>query len=300
MTSVLAVVGALAGSGVLLVVMGLYGRRRSLAELVSRYELAHLPSPAPGEEPQPRRPLLQRAGRTIDTLACRIGRPLVRDEDLAVLERDAATQFAGIGLAAAGLGAGAALTVAAAGAIGIHPPPEAAPVGIVAGGLLGAALVTIDLRRAAQREREALVRALGCWLELVALAQAGGMGVESALQVSSLVSDDPCFVRLRGVLAQAQVSATTPWEGLAALGSRIGVRQLEELAATLELAGTEGARVRTTLTAKAASLRQHQMAAAQAEAREVTERLFLPSIILMMAFMVFLMYPAAVRLAHVF
>jgi hypothetical protein len=42
------------------------------------------------------------------------------------------------------------------------------------------------------------------------------------------------------------------------------------------------------------------MAEAQAQANATTERLFLPSIILMLAFMIFLMYPAGVRLAHVF
>ncbi len=298
-TSLPAVLGALVGCGLLLVTVGFSGRRRSLTELVSRYDVTQPRVPEP-EGPAARRPVLQRAGRSLDLLARRVGRPLVRDEDLAILERDASIQFAGLGLAAVGLGAGAALTASAARALGIHLPLEAAPAGIVLGGLLGALLVSTDLRRAAARERDALVQALGCWLELVALAQAGGMGMESALQVSSLVSDDPCFVRLRTVLGHAQVAATTPWEGLGRLGATLGVRQLEELAATLELAGTEGARVRTTLTAKAASLRQHQMAAAQAEARAVTERLFLPSIVLMLAFMVFLMYPAGVRLAHVF
>ena len=41
------------------------------------------------------------------------------------------------------------------------------------------------------------------------------------------------------------------------------------------------------------------MAEAKARANSTTERLFLPSIVLMLGFMVFLMYPAGVSLTHV-
>ena len=83
------------------------------------------------------------------------------------------------------------------------------------------------------------------------------------------------------------------------LGAAIGVDELDELAASLALAGTEGARIRSSLTAKSASLRRRRMSEAESRANSTTERLFLPSIILMVAFMVFLMYPAGVSLANV-
>jgi hypothetical protein len=40
------------------------------------------------------------------------------------------------------------------------------------------------------------------------------------------------------------------------------------------------------------------MSRAESRANSTTERLFLPSIVLMLGFLVFLMYPAGVSLAH--
>jgi hypothetical protein len=41
------------------------------------------------------------------------------------------------------------------------------------------------------------------------------------------------------------------------------------------------------------------MSAAAARANSTTERLFLPSIVLMIGFLIFVMFPAGVSLAHV-
>jgi tight adherence protein C len=299
-----ALLGALLGCGLAAVVAGLRRERRSLRDVVAALDtngVSLVPDDGPAARSrEPARSWLGRVGMALDELAGRTGHPFVRPADLAVLARDEATQAASLGLAAVGLAAGAVAAAAAVAAVGLRLPAYSFPVAAVLGAVTGTALVVSDSRRQADRERETFIRALGCWLELVALAQAGGMGVESALQVSSEISDDPCFVRMRAALAQAQVAATAPWEALGALGRELGVRQLEELAGTLALAGTEGARVRATLVAKAASIRQHQLSRAEAEANATSERLFLPSIVLMLAFMVFLMYPAGVRLAHVF
>jgi hypothetical protein len=73
-----------------------------------------------------------------------------------------------------------------------------------------------------------------------------------------------------------------------------------DLAASVRLAGTEGARIRSSLSAKSASLRRRQTADAQSRANATTERLFLPSIVLMFGFVVFLIYPAGATLSHLF
>ena len=91
----------------------------------------------------------------------------------------------------------------------------------------------------------------------------------------------------------------SPWDGLGRLGSELGVDELEELAASLLLAGTEGARIKASLSAKSASLRRRQTAEAQGRANAITERLFVPAIVLMVGFVVFLIYPAGVTLSRV-
>jgi hypothetical protein len=47
-------------------------------------------------------------------------------------------------------------------------------------------------------------------------------------------------------------------------------------------------------------LRRRQVADAQGRANATTERLFLPAIVLMVGFVVFLVYPAAVTLSRLF
>jgi tight adherence protein C len=155
------------------------------------------------------------------------------------------------------------------------------------------------LRRAAAEARLGWLHSFSCWLELVALAQAGGMGIESALQAASRVANDPAFTRIAQSLDVARHSAGTPWDELARLSGLLGIDELGELAASLGLAGLEGARIRTSLQAKSASLRRREMAEALSRANSTTERLFLPSIVLMLGFMLFLLYPAAVSLGHV-
>jgi Flp pilus assembly protein TadB len=166
-------------------------------------------------------------------------------------------------------------------------------------GLAAAAAPALLVRRAAGLARQDVVHSLACWLELVALAQAGGMGVESALEAASGVAGDSSFLRIRRALERARHAGSSPWDGLGRLGAELGVDELEELAASLRLAGTEGARVRASLSAKSGSLRRRQMAEAQGRANAITERLFLPAIVLMIGFVVFLIYPAGVTLSRV-
>jgi hypothetical protein len=62
----------------------------------------------------------------------------------------------------------------------------------------------------------------------------------------------------------------------------------------VSLAGTEGAKVRESLTVKADSLRKHALAAAEAEAQSATERMTLPLVMLFFGFLVLVGFPAVV------
>ena len=83
---------------------------------------------------------------------------------------------------------------------------------------------------------------------------------------------------------------------LGRLGEELGIDELGELAASAALAGTEGAKVRSSLAAKAASLRSHQLAEAETDAQASTERMSLPVVLLFAGFLIFVGYPAV---AHV-
>ena len=60
---------------------------------------------------------------------------------------------------------------------------------------------------------------------------------------------------------------------------------LSALAASVALAGTEGARVRASLAAKAASLRTHELAEAETADQADTERMSLPVVLLFAGFL---------------
>ena len=219
-------------------------------------------------------------------------------QDLNVLGRSDESLAVATTLAAVIAAAGAAVVCACLGRLHIHVPISILPLVCLATGLAGATVPSLLVRRSAGAARRDLLHSLACWLELVALAQAGGMGIESALEAASSVAGDASFLRIRRALDRARHAGRSPWDGLGRLGAELGVNELEELAASVRLAGAEGARIRSSLSAKSASLRRRQMADAQGRANATTERLFLPAIVLMVGFVVFLIYPAAVTLSR--
>ncbi len=151
------------------------------------------------------------------------------------------------------------------------------------------------LHTAAERRRHFRV-VLGSFVDLVVLGLAGGVGVEGALHAAAQVSPDWAAQRMARVLLAARDGGVSPWTALAELGSDLDVPELVELSATVQLAGTEGARIRQSLGARAVSLRRHEQAEAESAANAMTERLFLPGALLLLGFLLFIGYPAVQRI----
>jgi Flp pilus assembly protein TadB len=127
------------------------------------------------------------------------------------------------------------------------------------------------------------------------LALAGGLGIEGALHAAASISEAPVALKIVRSLDEARDAGRTPWEALAALGRDLGVAELVELSSAVSLAGTEGARIRATLAAKATSIRSHELSDAETDANTITERLFLPGVLLLVGFLIFIGYPAIAR-----
>jgi tight adherence protein C len=167
-------------------------------------------------------------------------------------------------------------------------------------GVGGALLPVAELNSQAKRARRHAKRVICSFLDLVVLGLAGGMGIESALVTAAQLGENAMSRRMVAALSLCRDTGEPPWEALAGLGRVLGIDELGELAATAGLAGTEGAKVRTTLAARAASMRRHELADAEAEANALTERLFLPGAFLLVGFLVFVGYPAFTRIASGF
>ena len=148
------------------------------------------------------------------------------------------------------------------------------------------------MRSDAAKHRAGFRHALGSFLNLTVTALAGGAGVDQALDDAASVGRGPAYAELRYALAEARDAGVAVWDTLARLGQRVGVEELRQLAATVGLAGTEGAKVRASLRSRAEALRTKQLTDAEADAAAATERMSLPVVALMAGFLVFLGFPA--------
>jgi Flp pilus assembly protein TadB len=167
-----------------------------------------------------------------------------------------------------------------------------APVGFVYPSLL--------LRSKAADRRRSFRHAFSSFLDIVSISLAGGRGVDSALHDGAEAGSGWAFGELRRALLEARLHGETPWAGLGRLGDELAFPELRELAASAALAGDEGARVRSSLAAKARSLRLHGLADIESAAQAATERMTLPVVLLMLGFIVFLVYPAIEQVLHGF
>jgi tight adherence protein C len=288
------VCGAGVGLGLWLVVRGLFPPRPSLAQALA--QLRRLPEPAPVLTPESDGGIAAQLGRPIASYLARAGAgwllpPGVR-RDLAVLGRSPGRHLAEkVTLALVGLLFVPVIAVLLA-LGGAHlpwvVPLWASLIFMVAGFFLPDLGVHAD----ANRRRRDFRHALSSFLDLVVVALAGGGGVETALADAASVGSGWAFAGLRRALDQARLARQTPWAALGRLGQELGVDELSELAASVALAGTEGAKVRASLAAKAASLRTHQLAEAETADQAATERMSLPVVLLFAGFLLFLGFPA--------
>ncbi len=179
---------------------------------------------------------------------------------------------------------------------GVALPVQATVLAALVTAPFGAALPVMRVTQQAKERRHHFRVVLSSFVDLVVLSLAGGVGVEGALLTASQVSEDWAARRMARVLSGARQSGQSPWDALGRLGQEIGVDELGELSATLQLAGTEGARIRQSLTARAEAMRRHEQAAAESSANAMTERLFLPGALLLIGFLLFVGYPAFSRI----
>lgn len=179
-----------------------------------------------------------------------------------------------------------------------------APLGIIAlfslvAAVAGFVLPDFMLREEAERRRRAFRHALSSYLDLVNVLLAGGAGIETALHAAADAGDGWGYQTIRAELRRARLTGQSPWDTFAQLDSRLGINELAELAASVSLAGSHGARIRASLAAKADTLRGHQVAETEAAAEAATERMTVPVAVLLFGFLVFIAYPAVSAITSV-
>lgn len=153
-------------------------------------------------------------------------------------------------------------------------------------------LPDLSLAREAEKKRTELRRALSCYLDLVAMSLAGGRGVPEALADASRIGRGWGFDLIADALAHARYAGTSTWEAFSDLGTRVGVSELRDLGGALALVADDGAKIRDSLSSRAATARTRQLAESEGEAERASESIKNAHLMLGFAFLVFLAYPA--------
>jgi len=289
-TGLVLLTGIGAGLGLWLIVVGLWPRPPRLDKALAALD-------------PPSEPAQLVADEAIGWTA-RVGRPAVRYLQRIGLPTDGTRRD----LAAVGKPVGVHLAEqATATVVGLLLPPVFTAILALGGISLGVTVPAVaslllavvgffapelSVRSEAAKHRAAFRHALGSFLDLTVTALAGGAGVDQALDDAASVGRGPAYAELRYALAEARDAGVAVWDTLAKLGRRVGVEELHQLAATVGLAGTEGAKVRASLRSRAAALRTKQITDAEADASAATERMSLPIVALMAGFLIFIGYPA--------
>jgi hypothetical protein len=165
--------------------------------------------------------------------------------------------------------------------------------GIWLGVVLGAVFFLLpdpELRRKATARRRDFRYAVRSFLDLVAMNLSGGRGVPEALMAAADVGTSWAFWWIRDALAAARLTGLTPWQTLGELGEETGVDELRDLAALSPIA-EDGAKVRESLVARAAAMRQRELADLQGQARERSQSMLAAQLLLCAGFLLFLVYP---------
>lgn len=284
-------VGALAGLGLLLLAWAAFPPRTDLAAAVGRFDVdrARARSGAVGSADS----LSERLGHTLSSACADHGITLSRlRANLALLDRTLeqhlvtklSTAMIGLfipvllvaSLTAAGIGVGwtVPLLVGVALAVGFSFLPDA------------------SVAQAADARRNELRRALACYLDLVSMSLAGGRGVPEALPMSARIGQGWAFDLISDTLTGARYAGITPWQALSELGERVDVSELKDLGNALSLVSDDGAKIKESLRARAATARSRQLAEAEGDAEKASESIRNAHLMLGFAFLVFLGYPA--------
>lgn len=293
-------VGAAVGLGVFGLIRALMPTKRSSVSQVARVDALRAAGPAAGPVGPVPNDFRGRIGRRVSEFYLQQGweqRSL--RADLAVLDRSwegfLATKII---LAAAGVVFGPFL-FAVIWQLGIGSNPVI-PVwmALLCGGIFFV-LPDVEVRRDAADKRKDLRRVLGAYLDLVSMNLAGGRGLPEALMAAAEISDGWALTRIRNCLADARITGTSQWVALGRLGDELGIEELKDLSVTLGLVADDGAKVRESLASRAETMRHRELAEIEGSAGENSQSMLVAQLLLCAGFLVFLIFPAAMRVFQV-
>jgi Flp pilus assembly protein TadB len=290
------IIGALCGFGLFVAIRALVPSRPGVAAQVAQIDAlrarGQFGAPAPADDS-----LRERIGFRIAQFYARQGwqQRSVR-ADLALLERSWQQFLATkLGLAALGFLFGPVLFTMLWFA-GLHLTPIIPIWLALAFGGLCFILPDVEVRRDATAKRDDFRRVIAAYLDLVSMNLAGGRGLPEALMTAAEISDGWALRRVRDCLTDARLSGVPQWSALGDLGTEIGIKELTDLGAALNLVADDGAKVRASLASRAETMRRRELAEMEGKAGARSQSMLVAQILLAAGFLIFIVYPAAVRI----
>lgn len=240
------------------------------------------------------RPALEGMGEGVARLLGRLGLDLRATEDRlrTVGDRGGLALFEGQKLAGALIGFS---FLPAAESFGLAPvTPVWVWLAAAAGGFI---LPDLVLKRAAEALRRRMREDLVHFAELVALAVSAGLGVEGALDQAVSSGEGPLFDELRRLLREGRLRGEPASATISRVPAEVGLADAEPLAAAIRAAADHGTSVTQALRAQARALRERRRLELVEAAERAQVRMLLPvGLLILPAFFVVVLYPAAVQL----
>ena len=150
----------------------------------------------------------------------------------------------------------------------------------------------LPLKEQVEKRQQGFRHAFSSYLDLVTIILAGGGGTESALVGAAEAGEGWAFEEIRTALRRAELTGRTPWDLFDELGVTLGIDELRELAASVALAGGQGAKIRQSLSAKADALRAQLAAELEAAAEDRTEKMIVPVTVMVIGLTLFIGFGA--------
>jgi Flp pilus assembly protein TadB len=289
-------IGAVFGLGLFVVVWALIPHRLGAAAQVARIDalrsLGQFGAPAPAATSTK-----ERLGARVAEFYARQGWEMrsVR-ADLAIMERSWQQFLATkVGLGATGFLFGP-LVFGAAALLGLHLTPIVPLwLALTFGGLFFI-LPDLEVRREAAAKRDDMRRVVAAYLDLVSMNLAGGRGLPEALMTAAEVGDGWALRRIRDCLTDARLTGVSQWTALGRLGTDLGIKELTDLGSALTLVADDGAKVRSSLSSRAETMRHRELAEMEGKAGARSQSMLVAQLLLCTGFMIFILYPAVTQI----
>ncbi|MFN8023884.1 MAG: hypothetical protein U0Q03_20295 [Acidimicrobiales bacterium] len=302
------VASILMASAVAALVLGLRPRRRTIAEVRSRLQ----PSTGPGggDVDDHRRTVISTpsAGGTSTVLrhAHRFTAPISTlverhfGAGLRLAGRRADDVAARVLIGGLALGFVTLCALGSSMAIGALPPSPWWGLVVVLALAAGAFVMWSDTASTVARRRREFRRTVNDFVQLVAVGLTTDQSVEEAVQFALGVGDSDLFDLLHDELATAPLRGVPLWEAIDHLGRTFDQRELCEFAGSIERQGTQGVSITDTVNSLATAMRAKALDELERDADRANANLSGPTIGFVVATMVFLAFPLAVRIGEAF